>query len=154
MFFCEWKLCAHVFNYTIVTYWSFDSSKSWMNVVNNVITNHVEYTILAVLQRQLCPVAIAMPSSSHRRCFIEKGVLKNVAKFTGKQLWPEACNFMKKETLARVFSCEFCEFFKNNYFTEHLWTTASFYHAIFVSFWIYWGLVKKWWEEGGWVIKI
>ena len=26
---------------------------------------------------------------------------------------PEACNFIKKETLAHVFSCEFCEISKN-----------------------------------------
>ena len=25
----------------------------------------------------------------------------------------------------QVFSCEFCEIFKNTFFTEHLWTTAS-----------------------------
>ena len=34
--------------------------------------------------------------------------------------------FIKKETLAQVFSCEFCEISKNTFFTEHLWTTASF----------------------------
>ena len=38
---------------------------------------------------------------------------------------PEACNFIKKETLAQVFSCEFCEISKNTFFAEHLWTTAS-----------------------------
>ena len=38
---------------------------------------------------------------------------------------PQACNFIKKETLAQVFSCEFCEVFKNTIFTEHLWTIAS-----------------------------
>ena len=27
--------------------------------------------------------------------------------------------------VAQVFSCEFCEIFKNTLFTEHLWTTAS-----------------------------
>ena len=27
-----------------------------------------------------------------------------------------ACNFIKKETLAQVFSCEFCEISKNNFF--------------------------------------
>ena len=26
---------------------------------------------------------------------------------------PQACNFIKKETLAQVFSCEFCEISKN-----------------------------------------
>ena len=24
-----------------------------------------------------------------------------------------------------MFSCEFCEIFKNNFFIEHLWATAS-----------------------------
>ena len=31
----------------------------------------------------------------------------------------------KKETLAQVFSCEFCEISKNTFCTKHLWTTAS-----------------------------
>ena len=38
---------------------------------------------------------------------------------------PQVCIFIKKETLVHVFSCEFCEIFKNTYFTEHLWTKAS-----------------------------
>ena len=38
--------------------------------------------------------------SSHRRC----------------SMWPQACNFIKKETLTQVFSCEFCESFKNTFF--------------------------------------
>ena len=50
-------------------------------------------------------------------CYMKKGVLKNLAKFTGKHLCQslffnkvagQACNFIKKETLAQVFSCEFC----------------------------------------------
>ena len=28
---------------------------------------------------------------------------------------PQACNFIKKETLAQTISCEFCEIFKNTY---------------------------------------
>ena len=55
--------------------------------------------------------------SSHQRCSIKKGVLKEFAKFTGKHL----C----QETLAQAFSCEFCETYRNTCFTEHLWTTAS-----------------------------
>ena len=52
--------------------------------------------------------------------FWKKGVLRNFTKFTGKHLCQslffnkvagEACNFIKKETLAQVFSCEFCEAF-------------------------------------------
>ena len=34
-------------------------------------------------------------------------------------------NFLKKETPAQVFSCEFCEISKNTFFAEHLWKTAS-----------------------------
>ena len=51
--------------------------------------------------------------SSHQRCSMTKGVLGNFTKFTGKHLHqslffnkvaglrPEACNFIKKETLAQ-----------------------------------------------------
>ena len=38
---------------------------------------------------------------------------------------PQACNFIKKEALAQVFSCEFCEISKNTFFTEHLWAIAA-----------------------------
>ena len=37
----------------------------------------------------------------------------------------QACNFIKKEILAQVFSCEFCGFSKNSFFTEHVRTTTS-----------------------------
>ena len=41
------------------------------------------------------------------------------------KLQAEVCNFIKKETPAQVFSCEFCEHFKNTFLTEHLLITAS-----------------------------
>ena len=41
------------------------------------------------------------------------------------KLQAEACNFIKKETLAQVFSCEFCEISINSYSTEYLWMNAS-----------------------------
>ena len=51
--------------------------------------------------------------------FCKKGVLRNFAKFTGKHLYqslqPKACNFIKKETLAQMFSCEFWEISKNTF---------------------------------------
>ena len=34
-------------------------------------------------------------------------------------------NFIKKETLAQVFSCESYKISMNTFFTENLWTTAS-----------------------------
>ena len=36
-----------------------------------------------------------------------------------------ACNFIKRETLVQVFSCEFCQISESTSFTEHLWTTTS-----------------------------
>ena len=57
---------------------------------------------------------------------------KDFARFTRKHLCqgfsvfrPQACNFIKKEFLAQVFSCKFCEIFKNNFFAKHLLETAS-----------------------------
>ena len=51
--------------------------------------------------------------------FCKKGVLRNFTEFTGKHL------FIKKETLAQVFSCEFCKISNNTFFTGHLQKIAS-----------------------------
>ena len=63
--------------------------------------------------------------TSHLEVFCRKGALRNFAKFTGKHLHrslffnrPKACNFIKKETLAHLFSCEFCEICKNTFFNR------------------------------------
>ena len=53
--------------------------------------------------------------------------------FLNKVAGLQACNFIKKETLAQVLSCEFCEISKNTFFTEHLWTTASIIIWIFTN---------------------
>ena len=60
--------------------------------------------------------------------FCKKGVLRNFAKFTGKHLCPSL--FFNKvagrpETLAQVFSCEFCEISKNTLFYRTLPVAAS-----------------------------
>ena len=78
---------------------------------------------------------VMISRSNHQRCSIKKGVLRNFVKFSGKHLcqslfMPQACNFIKKESLAQVFSCEFFEIFKSTFFTEHLRATASGYLRI------------------------
>ena len=35
------------------------------------------------------------------------------------------CNFIKKANQTQFCSCELWEFFKNTFFTDHLWVTAS-----------------------------
>ena len=57
-----------------------------------------------------------------QKCSVKK-VFKIHRKTPGPK--PKACNFIKRETLAQVFSCEFCEISKNAFLTEHLWATAS-----------------------------
>ena len=72
-----------------------------------------------------------MNRSNRRKCSVKIGVLK---KFTGKHLCEslffnkvagQACNFIKREALAQVFCCEYCEISKNTFFTVHFRTTAS-----------------------------
>ena len=88
--------------------------------------------------------------SSHRRCSVRIGALRNFAInrktpvpeplfFIKLQAWGtfliklQACNFIKKETLAQVFSCEFCEI-SNNTFKEHLLAAAFVDFTIFEIF--------------------
>ena len=89
--------------------------------------------------------------SSHQGWSIKKSVLGNFTKITGKHLCqslffnkvaglrlrPKACYFIKKETVAQVFSCKFCEISRNTFFTAHLWTTASISKDISFPHFIY-----------------
>ena len=59
---------------------------------------------------------------------------RSFAKFIGRhlsqglfliKLQVSACHFIKRDALAQMFSCEFCEIFKSNVFTEDLRETAS-----------------------------
>ena len=46
----------------------------------------------------------------------------------------ETCNFIKNETLAQVFSCEFCEISKNSFFTANLrWLRPSLFMQTYCS---------------------
>ena len=61
---------------------------------------------------------LTLARSSRPEVFCKKDIRRNFAKFTGKHLCQDF--FFNKETLRRVFSCEFCEISKNIIFTEHL----------------------------------
>ena len=56
--------------------------------------------------------------STHRRCSVRTGVLRNVAKFTGKHLCQSL--FFNKVAGLQVFSCEFRDISNNKFFTEYL----------------------------------
>ena len=60
--------------------------------------------------------------SSRPDAFCKKGILRNLAKFTEKHLCQslfsiklQACNFIKKKTLAQVFSSEFFKISQNTF---------------------------------------
>ena len=87
-----------------------------------------------------------------------KGVLRNLAKFTGKQLCQSF--FFNKETLTQVFSCEFCEISRNNFFYRTPLVAASS-NQFYFSWWfqreqkfnnslkfvyIRLNLLKLWWQ--------
>ena len=63
--------------------------------------------------------------NNHPEMFCEKGV-RNSTKFTGKHLCQSlffflACNFIKRETLTQLFSCEFCKISKNTFSCEDVY---------------------------------
>ena len=51
---------------------------------------------------------------------------KPVVGYDFRKAW--TCNFLRKEALAQVLTCEICEIFKNTLFTEHHRKTASMAH--------------------------
>ena len=74
------------------------------------------------------------PRSSCQKVFCKKAALGIFAKFTEKhlcqglfliKLQAEACNVIKKETLAQVFFYEFHKISKNTFFAEYIWVVAS-----------------------------
>ena len=58
----------------------------------------------------------------HRKTPVPESLFKDSCR-------PQACNFVEKEALAQVLSCEFCVISKKTFFTEPLWwlLQASFH---------------------------
>ena len=69
----------------------------------------------------------ARARSSRSRMFFKIGVHKNLANFRGKHL-PKSLQFYQKETPTKMFSCEFCDIFKNTFFYRTLPVAASEEH--------------------------
>ena len=90
-----------------------------------------------------------MSRSSHQRCSVKKRVFNNLAKFTRKHLcqslFLNKVEGLRPETLAQMFSYEFCEISRNTVFTERLWAAASGWRC-FKNMNIVWKLLLK--EKG------
>ena len=76
--------------------------------------------------------------------FFKNGALKDFVIFAEKHprwslLFKVECNFIKKETLTQVLSCEYCGIFKNSFFIECLgWLLllneiTTFFHLTFIN---------------------
>ena len=76
-----------------------------------------------------------------QKCSVKKGILRNFSKFTVKH----QCNLIKKETMAQVFSCEFCEISKNTLSYRTPPVAASVFYT---SMWLVFGL-----EQGALVFR-
>ena len=76
--------------------------------------------------------------NNRREVFCKKGVLKNFTKFTGKHLcqslFYDKVAVLRPQALAQVFLYEFFKISISTFFTEHLWTTASEYLLLILSF--------------------
>ena len=78
-----------------------------------------------------------------------RGVLRNFAKFTRKHLHQSLrCAglqlYLKKRTLAQMFSCEFWQTSKNTFFTEHLrWLLLYFIFKKKTSFSLWTSYIKS-----------
>ena len=90
--------------------------------------------------------------SSHPKCFVRKLFLEmsqNSLESTCARLsfltklQAKACSLIKKETLAQVFSCGFCEISKNAFFTEHVWATASDIRPFFFCFFLFFNIMMN-----------
>ena len=108
-------------------------SKKSSNEVISTITVQCEYQsfkIICLILVKFSKIFYVLAKAVIRMCFMKKVFLKiseNSRENTSARFFyliklqgeGKACDFIKKEILAQVFSCEFCKIFKNTFFIEH-----------------------------------
>ena len=94
------ELVWHISSKALYLTWIYDHEKSHFHV-KFTASKLSNYAILKTAENEC---EILQSRNSRLKGFCKKGVLKNFAKFR-----PHVCNFIKKETLAQVLSCEFCQ---------------------------------------------
>ena len=78
---------------------------------------------------------------NHQRCCREKDPLKSSAIFTRKQVLLSSCNFIKNETPAQGFSCEYWKNFQIIFFLEHPWMNLSILQQLLA---VYFEIIYRW----------
>ena len=108
------------------------NSKSW-SISRNYYDRKLNRNILYIFLE-----AIA------RRCFVKKLFLEISQKSQENNcardsflIKPQACNFIKKESLTQMFSCELGNISKNSFFNRKPPHLLLFYHLIWCTFWLF-----------------
>ena len=88
------------------------------SIVNESYLNILK-TFKKICSRSVKPkTACMVPKAVGQSCSVKKRLFKipqNSQENTCASCGPEASNFIRKDTLAQVFSCEFCETFNNTF---------------------------------------
>ena len=111
------RLCHRCFSVNYAKFWeisknTFSTEHLWATTSGCYKVNDNKTFWKTVKPRFSNKCKVANTQKSRPEVLCKKGVLGNFTK---------ASNFIKKETLARVFSCEFCEIPKNFFFIEKFW---------------------------------
>ena len=98
-----------------------------LKYIKYVKVNQTQISLRNLL-RTICARKFEIDRNSHHRCSVKKIFLENSQNSQENTcarvsflIKLQTFRFIRKQTLAQVFSCEFCEFSKNTFFTEHLW---------------------------------
>ena len=114
IFFCSHKTVWSNLELNLPTFVAEIPVWHWNHVNRRLLLNHTCNMYLHFFHK--CRLGFSFYRSSRPETFCKKGVLKNFTKFTGEHLHQGLFfNFIKKEALAQVFFCEFCEIFKNTF---------------------------------------
>ena len=102
--------------------------------LNNLWSQKVGQSMMIIYSNYFVEVheVLHCVRSSHRRLSVRKDVIrtpqnsqKNTCARASFLIKLQASGLIiKKETLAQVLSCEFCDISKNTFFTGYLWKTA------------------------------
>ena len=108
----------------------------WKTISNNQVISKNYFYSSSVSQKRITPKLFSKNARSTEKAkaatvgVLQEKLFFKISRNSQKTPVSESLFLIKLQTLeqvtlAQVFSCEFCEIFKNTFFTEHFWTTAS-----------------------------
>ena len=136
----------------------------WKTISNNQVISKNYFYSSSVSQKRITPKLFSKNARSTEKAkaatvgALQEKLFFKISRNSQKTHVSESLFLIKLQTLeqvtlAHVFSCEFCEIFKNTFFTEHFRTTASeiaFFKIKVAEFYYKYGLnirrFKKLWS--------